>query len=130
MDWQGVEREFRLGIGELRELQEKCDAGPMAILARLHGRDWRIDDIRETIRLGLIGAGVKKNEALAIVRKEVDNGFLLDHVEPARIILGAALTGPPDEIIKREPAESQEGKESAPKTGGLSSVPSTPPALQ
>src|SRR6185312_3542608 len=91
-DFGGAEREFRLGIGELRELQGKCEAGPATILARLlafqpqaigmkrpvaknyelgesdpdygadcniysllrtTGNDWRVDDVRETIRLGL-----------------------------------------------------------------------------
>ena len=45
-DWAGDERRFRLAIGQLRELQEKCSDGPMEIMSRLQGGTWRIDDVR------------------------------------------------------------------------------------
>ncbi len=50
---------FRLGGGEIRELQRVCDAGPMEIHRRLLSGTWRIDDVTETLRQGLLGAARK-----------------------------------------------------------------------
>ncbi|MEO8531014.1 MAG: gene transfer agent family protein, partial [Deltaproteobacteria bacterium] len=55
--WVGGEHEFALNIGELRALQSACDAGPEQILMRMVRQEWRIDDVCETIRLGLLGGG-------------------------------------------------------------------------
>jgi hypothetical protein len=66
--WDGGEHPFQLNVGELRALQAKCDAGPMYVLTRLLSVQWYVDDVLETIRLGLIGGGM--DEALA--RKLVD----------------------------------------------------------
>ena len=55
--WVGGEHVFDLRIGELRRLQEVCDAGPEEVLNRLRRGTWRVDDLIEPLRLGLIGAG-------------------------------------------------------------------------
>ena len=44
-------------IGQVLELQDKCNAGVATILGRLRRQEWYFADIRETIRLGLIGGG-------------------------------------------------------------------------
>lgn len=46
---------FRLGFGQVVELQTLTDAGPLEIYRRLLSGEWRFADVRETIRLGLIG---------------------------------------------------------------------------
>jgi hypothetical protein len=48
---------FALWYGQLHELQEKTDAGPLVIYNRVLSGTWRYDDVRETIRLALIGGG-------------------------------------------------------------------------
>lgn len=48
---------FALFAGQIEELQEKADAGPMEIYRRLLSGSWRQADIRDTIRLALLGAG-------------------------------------------------------------------------
>ncbi|TKT78424.1 gene transfer agent family protein [Aquamicrobium sp. LC103] len=137
----GKQQAFRLGIGELRELQELVGAGPSTILARLmsfqpqaqglrrpqpddypHGHedpdfiadfntyamlrgiggDWRIDDIRETIRLGLIGAGMTPTDAFVAVSRYVDQTDKyppVDYVGLAAGILIHALTGPKEDPV-------------------------------
>lgn len=70
--WADGDYRFRLPIGQLRELQDKCGAGPQEIYSRLMDGTWRVDDLRETIRLGLIGGGVDPVRALALVRNYVD----------------------------------------------------------
>ncbi|MBP7619360.1 MAG: gene transfer agent family protein [Gemmatimonadales bacterium] len=98
---------FRLGWGELEELQEKCNAGPQRILMRLASADWRIDDIRHTIRLGLIGGGVEPVKALKLVRAYVEARPPVESVTLALGVLQVALIGAPEE---RDAAPSGAGE--------------------
>ena len=85
--------EFALPLGQLRELQDKLNIGPLALLNRMVANDWRVDDAREIIRLGLIGGGKTPLEALDLVRKYVDERPLIEAVEPALRILSHAIIG-------------------------------------
>ncbi len=117
--WGDDDYRFRLGIGELRQLQEKCGAGPYEILVRIAGAVWRVDDLRETIRLGLIGGGMDATKATQAIKRNFDQGGgLLQHVAPAKVILSAALIGPPDEEV---------GKDEAPETATTETVESSSP---
>lgn len=87
---------FRLGIAELEELQEKCNAGPRVILSRIDTGAWRLHDIRETLRLGLIGGGMKPMDALRLIDRYVQPAYLIDCEKPALLVLSAALVGSPD----------------------------------
>lgn len=105
----GVQR-FRLGIGQLEELQEKTDCGPEELWSRVSLGTWRVHDIIQTIRLGLIGGGMEAMTALALVGRYVDSGNLVSHKPLVQSILGAALVGAPDED-QRE-GEGQAGETS------------------
>ena len=96
--WDG-EHTFRLRIGELRTLQEKCDAGPAFILGRLRDATWRIDDIRETLRLGLIGAGIEQQKALTLTVEHVDGVPLTNNIVNAHAVLMAAIFGIEEERL-------------------------------
>lgn len=101
-EWAGETRTFRLLFGEILKLQERTDAGPFELLRRLTTGTWRINDIRETIRLGLEGGGMKPNEAGRLIKDYVDPPQpLLDSVLIAARILEAALSGAPDEAIPK-----------------------------
>ena len=95
--WADGDYTFRLAWGELIQLQEACDAGPFVILQRLTNMQWRMNDIRETIRLGLIGGGTEPGKALSLVRDYVEARPPMENVMFARGILGIALQGAPDE---------------------------------
>ena len=69
--WAGGEHAFDLKIEHLRALQTKCDAGPEWIMRRLIGPHWLVDDVVETIRLGLIGGGIDQEKARALVDKHL-----------------------------------------------------------
>lgn len=119
--WADGEHKFRLALGQLRELQEKADAGPELIFTRLEAGSWRVDDIVETIRLGLIGGGADSTKARTLVQRYVGAGSLLDNVMPAMQIIAAALIGAPDEAPKKAtgeqemvPAHSPEGNGALP----------------
>ena len=103
-DWADGTYSFRLAIGQLRELQDKTGIGPAALFDRLSGRDWRVDDLRETIRLGLIGGGMDPLDALVLVRRYVDERPLLESVQPAFRIMVAALVGVADDPAGKKKA--------------------------
>lgn len=120
---------FRLGIGQLRELQEKTDAGPEEIYHRLDAGAWRYPYIVETIRLGLIGGGASPDKARSLVRDYVEKRPLLENVRPAMEILAALLVGAPDEPPKKDEGETTSRKdESISPTESSTSETSTEPA--
>jgi hypothetical protein len=114
------ERTFALKIGQLRLLQEKCNAGPMAILRRLSTGDWFVDDVIETLRLGLIGGGARLEEAVKL-RAEIEQRPLAEAVPAAIVVLSAALVGPSDEAFDQPPDDDAE-KQAARGTGSTSST--------
>lgn len=112
-EWGDGFHEFRLPIAQLLELQEKCDAGPGEIYGRLVGGTWRVQDLTETIRLGLVGGGQSPVEAMMLVRRYVHARPLQESVQPAQMILLASLVGVPDD----EPETgTPEGKETGETT--------------
>lgn len=98
---------FRLAIGQLNELDEKCDAGPMEQMARLQGGTWRLKDLRETIRLGLIGGGLAPADAFRMVRRYVDDRPLAESVPIAQAVLYAAVIGDPGDELGEDGAGTE-----------------------
>jgi hypothetical protein len=98
--WAGGEHLFKLGIGQLIKLQEACDCGPMQHLARLRDGTWRVADVVEPIRWGLVGGGMDVAEANRLIKQYVHDTPLAQHALPAQAILIAALVGAPDEPVE------------------------------
>lgn len=124
LTWADGTYKFRLPIGQLRELQDKCRAGPPEILDRLTFRKWLVDDVRETIRLGLIGGGKTPTDALVLVIRYVDDRPLMENAPVAQSIMIAALVGVPGD----QPGKRDAGAIEA-TTPGSASEASTEPAL-
>lgn len=105
-EWGGEEHTFRLGLKEVRELQDnpRVGIGPLALYRRIESGDWRVDDCREVIRVGLIGGGMKPDLALTKVKRYVDDFAAVDSVPPALTILGAFLVGDPFEPVGKTTA--------------------------
>lgn len=120
--WPGGEHDFLLGLGELRALQKNCDAGPNEVMARLSAGGWRVDDVYETLRLGLIGGGMASREAGPLVEKTVAQVRLLRLAPYALAVIGHSLIAPDPEDVPEKPA----GAETAAENGG--SPKSTAPA--
>lgn len=91
--WADGEYPFRLGLGQLRELQEKTNCGPLELFKRLGAGTWRVDDVYETIRIGLIGGGKKPTEALGLVQRYVLERPLVESVQVAQVIIMTCLYG-------------------------------------
>lgn len=119
LDWADGTYVFRLAIGQLRELQEKCDAGPAHIMSRLSSGWWMVDDIVQTIRLGLIGGGLGPIEAMKLVRVYVEERPLVESIMPAIAILSSALVGAPDEDAQKK-SEAETTAETSPSLNGES----------
>lgn len=80
---------FRLGLGEIEELERKRDAGIFEITTRLRNRTCRLADVLEVLRVGLIGGGMKPVDALALTRRYVDERPL-DESRDAAYAVGLA----------------------------------------
>lgn len=100
IDWGDGSHDFRLRIGELEELDEKCGVGPGfalgQILAGVHG-NWKAKMLREVIRLGLIGGGATPADALKLVRRYVDERPLSESITAAQLVLQACIVGVGDD---------------------------------
>lgn len=110
--WRNGEDDFCLSrIGDILHVEEKCGAGIMTIMRRLESDSWYVNDIRETIRIGLIGGGKTPEQAMLIVKRCVDenpNG-IAPSVLVAHTIIRAALIGVPgDEVGKEEAAGAKD----------------------
>jgi hypothetical protein len=94
-NWPGGEHPFCLRIGELRALEQKCNAGLGVITIRLLGGQWYLDDILETLRLGLIGGGMARDEAARIVDRSLSstNFYTLSYL--ASRLLALSVSWPP-----------------------------------
>jgi hypothetical protein len=114
-DFGGDERRFQLKLGQIRELQEICKTGIGAIYERVATGGFYVDDIRETVRLGLIGGGMSPAEALRLTRAYVDEQPLFENRLLAMAILSAITVGLPDSDEGKAPAAT-DGSTSPPVT--------------
>ena len=125
LTWADGEFKFRLGWGELEELQEKTDAGPHVVLQRLYAGTWRVQDISNTIRLALIGGGMSPEEAVKKVRFYVEQRPPAESVPIALAVLSAGLIGAPDEKLGELEAPSRKRGKSSSRTAKSDLAPST-----
>lgn len=108
LDWADGTYQFRLAWGQIAELQEKCNAGPFEILRRLSSGTWRIEEISNVLRLGLIGGGMEPIPALKLVRTYVEARPPVENLLHAQAVMSAGLMGAPDEDdVKKNSAEEQ-----------------------
>lgn len=124
LNWPGGEHAFRLRLGELQALQEKCDAGPELVLQRIRLGVWQVNDLFETLRFGLIGGGMDRDAARKLVSDSFDRTPLMEFKTPAIEVLAAALIGVPDDPAG-EPSPAGDPTPTTDATAGGSSAPST-----
>jgi hypothetical protein len=109
LDFADDTYQFALHWKQIGELQEKCDAGPYVILQRLTTGSWRIEDVSNVIRLGLIGGGMEPIPALKLVRSYVEARPPMESLLYAQAILSAGLMGAPDEDdIKKNSSQASD----------------------
>jgi len=94
LQWGDGEHAFNIAkLKSVLELEEKCGCGVAEIIGRLRDGRWKFNDVRETIRLGLIGAGMTPDKALLLTQRYVDDRPWNENVLPAQAILYSALVG-------------------------------------
>lgn len=115
--WRNGEDQFCLArTGDILALEEKCNAGIATIIKRLRNDDYYLNDVRETIRLALIGGGMTPDKAMTAVKLHVDGhpDGLAASVLLAQVILMAVMVGVPgDELGKPKAAEAETGQASS-----------------
>lgn len=134
LEWADGEYDFKMGIGELRELQEKTRRiknvsgeyvyiSPIRLFSMLTAEEWMVDDVKEAIRIGLVGGGMAPIDASRLVKRYVEE--VPDWTVNCRVaanVIAAALLG-----WEAEPLGKSEGAKIKPMT----TTPSTsPPSTQ
>lgn len=143
-DFAGEERAFRIRLGEIRRIEQKCGTGIGEVLRRLSravlvtsrlsgieaiaaGLEIHADDVREVIMQGLTGGGMTSADATTLARREIDDrGFpgIRDNFTVALKVLWGSEETP-------DAGEPQAGESPAtppsPSTSG-SSTESAPPS--
>lgn len=117
--WADDDYTFRLAYKQLRELQDKTGCGPEYLALRIAHGQWMVDDLRETIRLGLIGGGTEPGKALTLVIRYVDGRPLMESKSPAIKILQACLEQPKGDSVgkaRRRRATNQTGESPSPSS--------------
>jgi hypothetical protein len=126
LTWGGDLRQFRLGIDELLALQDKRDAGPQEIANRLRTQSWRVQDVHETIRLGLMGGGMDAKLAQRLVDEQARPGKLTSSALIAFAIIVSALQGDEsDPVGKKEAAADAPGVQDSPPPPSTAPEPSS-----
>lgn len=138
ISWRNGDDEFCIAqVKTVIALEEKCGCGVYEIAGRLQsvlahaeagqigGRAY-LNDIREVIRLGLIGGGKEPEVANKIVATNVDGYPLAHSVLVANKIVEAYLIGVPDDPVGKTVApEAKTDQDSSTKTVASDAQPST-----
>lgn len=124
---------FRFGIGQFRELQEKVNGrriaigapmvGPMSLVRLLQANDAWPDDVRDVIRIGLLGGSKPSGDVHRLMVNYFDPVAPLNHMRTAFTVLMAGLAGAPEDTddskkktmgkTKTPPSNSHESTEPA-----------------
>lgn len=118
--------DFSLGIAQLEELEETRNSGMFEVYNRLVSEGWRIADIKEPLRLGLIGEGMQPQQAYVLVARNVVPGRLFEAAAVAAKVLAAAIVGAPEEALGEHQGEADESSHPSP-TGEPAGPGSTAP---
>jgi hypothetical protein len=127
--------EHKFNIAKLKcilELEEKCGVGIAEIYYRIASGKWRWNDCRETLRLGLIGAGMTPDKALRLINRYCDDRPMVESVLPAQAVLATAMVGVPgDDLAKKAETERTKEDQSTPTvdSSAPSSTDSVPPSV-
>lgn len=133
LDW-GEPVQFRLAIGECRQVQDVINRprveigmpplGPSSLIRLLLTGDAWPHEVREIIRLGLTGAGMKNDRAMVLIKRHVDPpGKWTEATALAALIVSSALNGPPEDPVgKKPPSVAPETPTETSRSGSLNST--------
>ena len=116
LQWPGGEHAFRLGLSELETIQQKTDCGPEFLAHRIKSMQWKVDDLREIMRNGLIGGGMDHVQALRLIEQADATATGISLKVPALEVMLAYLYGPADDPVG-EPSPAGDQTPQSQKTG-------------
>ena len=120
-DFGGEVHPFRLTPPMIVELERLTGAGIGSLFDRVVNRRFGFADVRETIRLGLIGADMTPREASALVEAYVDKRPIAESYVLAVAVLDALFTGSGTDAAPGAPAPGDEAPEALAGIAGASS---------
>ena len=130
--WGDGENCFRLGIGEFRELQERVNArraalglpaiGPTTLANAIRGNDAWPDDIRDVLRLGLVGGGITPQEAHRKLMQYFDRRPPAESYPAAFTVLVAAFIGVPGDELDIKKKTTPSATSQSPSRGSTPTV--------
>ncbi|MGO1080273.1 gene transfer agent family protein [Inquilinus sp. CA228] len=127
LSWADGTYLFALKLKQIEELQRLCGAGLGEIAQRLLvERRWRVSDVVETIRLGLIGGGLPAVRARELIDTYVDGHPLADPRDPANHLMTAQAVITAAYFGVAEATEEPEGKAEAAAGDGTDGSTSRP----
>lgn len=114
MKWGDGEYDFNLKLGQIRELQQKTGVGPYKLYERVRSHEWLVDDLRETLRLGLIGGGMENVKALQLIENNFDERSKIQQEEPViRILINWLVGEKDDEEVGKSKAVEDKNEQTA-----------------
>lgn len=131
INWADGEHKFNIAkIKCVLELEEKCGVGVAEIFKRLREDRWHVNDVRETLRLGLIGGGMMPDRALRFINRYCDDQPAVASLQLAMVILMAYMVGVPgDEVGKKPEPERAKDDQPSETTADMSAPSSTESVL-
>lgn len=115
--WRGGEHVFCVGqVKSVLALEEASGAGIFAIAGRVEsslavaaagqlGGQAGLNDVREVIRLGLIGGGMAADDAMKLIKLHVDGAPLVESLTLSYAVLAAYLRGVPGDKVGKGEAD-------------------------
>lgn len=122
-EWGDGDHVFDLPLAQIEELEHKTGFGTLRLLRRIQTEDFKVTELREVIRLALIGGGKKELEALRLMKTHFDPAPLASMVLAHSILFKWAAAVP---VSKKKP----ETEPSQTTTDASTSTPSTATAQQ
>lgn len=132
LKWGDGEYAFALRLPQIEELQRLTGVGFGALVNRVLAGEFYIRDVRETIRLGLIGGGTSPVRAVELVNTYVDGQPLASPDDPAnplavaQSVLLASYSG----IEESEKGDEDAGEQEAGMADTSTSRPSEQPSSE
>lgn len=105
LPWADGDYTFRLGFKEISQFEEKFEGSFLGYCTRMANGDAKFNEIREIVRLGLIGGGLEPPKALSLVRDYVEERPPSESLPIAILIARAGAFGSTEYHEKKAPAK-------------------------
>jgi len=120
---------FRLGLGQLEDLETRFRAGTIEWVERFRANQWRIGEMRAVLITALVGGGQDPLQAKEVVDRCMMAWPMVRNVKLFWLIVNAAILEPPSGLSagKDQADEEEEEMLSASPAFSVSAEPSATP---